>query len=102
MLICLSSESLKAALSEGLMDGGAQLMRLHHDPDGTFPNGIPNPLLPENRVATSNAVIKHKADMGIAWDGNFDRCFLFDKNGEFIEGLLCCRPIGSIIYGKIS
>jgi phosphomannomutase/phosphomannomutase/phosphoglucomutase len=59
---------------------------VHHEPDGTFPNGIPNPLLPENRSATIDAVIANKADMGIAWDGDFDRCFLFDEKGGFIEG----------------
>lgn len=61
-------------------------IKIHHQPDSTFPNGIPNPLLPECRAATSQAVIDHKADMGIAWDGDFDRCFLFDENGQFIEG----------------
>ena len=61
-------------------------IKVHHQPDGTFPNGIPNPLLPENRAATTEAVLKHQADMGIAWDGDFDRCFLFDEHGEFIEG----------------
>jgi len=61
-------------------------IKIHHQPDGTFPNGIPNPLLPENRSATTDAVRAHKADMGIAWDGDFDRCFLFDESGEFIEG----------------
>lgn len=61
-------------------------IKVHHQPDGNFPNGIPNPLLPENRAATANAVREHAADMGIAWDGDFDRCFLFDENGEFIEG----------------
>lgn len=61
-------------------------IKVHHTPDGHFPNGIPNPLLPENRAATADAVRLHGADMGIAWDGDFDRCFLFDERGEFIEG----------------
>ncbi len=63
-----------------------EFIKVHHQPDGHFPHGIPNPLLVENRAATSNAVIKHGADMGIAWDGDFDRCFLFDEQGQFIEG----------------
>jgi phosphomannomutase/phosphoglucomutase len=63
-----------------------EFIRIHHEPDGTFPNGIPNPLLPENRTATSKAVREHTADFGIAWDGDFDRCFLFDSRGDFIEG----------------
>ncbi|HEY5993169.1 MAG TPA: phosphomannomutase CpsG [Gallionellaceae bacterium] len=63
-----------------------EFIKLHHNPDGDFPNGIPNPLLPENRAATAEAVRQHHADMGIAWDGDFDRCFLFDERGEFIEG----------------
>jgi len=63
-----------------------KFIKVHHQPDGNFPNGIPNPLLPENRSATSEAVINNQADMGIAWDGDFDRCFLFDEKGAFIEG----------------
>jgi phosphomannomutase len=63
-----------------------EFIKIHHQPDGTFPHGIPNPLLIENRAATSEAVITHGADMGIAWDGDFDRCFLFDEQGQFIEG----------------
>jgi phosphomannomutase/phosphoglucomutase len=63
-----------------------EFIRVNHEPDGSFPNGIPNPLLPENRDATAQAVITHEADFGIAWDGDFDRCFLFDAQGNFIEG----------------
>jgi len=63
-----------------------EFVRVNHEPDGSFPNGIPNPLLPENRQATADAVIAHEADFGIAWDGDFDRCFFFDAKGNFIEG----------------
>lgn len=62
------------------------LIRVHFEPDGTFPNGIPNPLLPENRAVTAAAVREHGADLGVAWDGDFDRCFLFDAQGGFVEG----------------
>ncbi|MCH7982173.1 MAG: phosphomannomutase [Proteobacteria bacterium] len=63
-----------------------ELIKIHNEPDGTFPNGIPNPMLRENQAITAEAVIENKADMGIAWDGDFDRCFFFDENGGFIEG----------------
>jgi len=63
-----------------------RLVKLHHAPDGSFPNGIPNPLIPQMRVSTSAAVRASGADFGVAWDGDFDRCFLFDEQGEFIEG----------------
>jgi phosphomannomutase len=63
-----------------------EFIKVKHEPDGNFPNGIPNPLLIKNRQDTIDAVLKHKADMGIAWDGDFDRCFLFDEKGQFIEG----------------
>jgi phosphomannomutase/phosphomannomutase/phosphoglucomutase len=63
-----------------------EFIKVHHEPDGHFPNGIPNPLLIENRQSTIDAVKKHDADFGIAWDGDVDRCFLFDENGNFIEG----------------
>lgn len=63
-----------------------EFIKIHHEADGNFPNGIPNPILVENRDSTRDAVIQHGADMGIAWDGDFDRCFLFDEKGQFIEG----------------
>lgn len=80
----------------------------HEEPDGTFPNGVPNPMLPENRAATAELVVQSGADFGIAWDGDFDRCFFFDEQGQFIEGyyvvgllaeaLLQSNPGESIIY----
>ena len=63
-----------------------EFIKIHHEPNGHFPNGIPNPILVENRDTTRDAVLAHQADMGIAWDGDFDRCFLFDEKGQFIEG----------------
>lgn len=76
------------AIEAALMKKGApvEFVKIHHEPDGRFPNGIPNPLLPESRKDTADAVVAHRADMGIAWDGDFDRCFLFDERGAFIEG----------------
>lgn len=85
-----------------------QFVKLNHEPDGTFPNGIPNPLLPENQPMTSQAVVAAGADMGVAWDGDFDRCFLFDHLGQFIPGeyivgllaeaFLIKEPGATIIY----
>lgn len=83
-----------------------EFVRINHEPDGRFPNGIPNPLLPENRQATADAVKAHGADLGIAWDGDFDRCFLFDARGNFIEGyyivgLLAAQMLASNPGAKI-
>jgi phosphomannomutase/phosphomannomutase/phosphoglucomutase len=60
--------------------------KVHHEPDGSFPNGVPNPMLEENREATGRSVRLARADMGIAFDGDFDRCFFFDAEGRFIDG----------------
>jgi phosphomannomutase/phosphomannomutase/phosphoglucomutase len=88
---------LKVVVNAG--NGGAGLMvdqlaphlpfdfvKINHDPDGTFPNGVPNPMLEENRLATADAVRRNGADVGLAWDGDYDRCFFFDEQGTFIEG----------------
>lgn len=83
------------AIAQALADRGARLdiRRVHHQPDGSFPNGVPNPLLPENHAATGDVVRASRADFGVAWDGDFDRCFFFDETGaavpgEYVVGLL--------------
>ena len=77
-----------------------EFIDVNYEPDGTFPNGIPNPMLLENQAVTSEAVVEHKADMGIAWDGDFDRCFLFDENGLFIEGYYIVGLLAESILKK--
>ncbi len=63
-----------------------RFIKMHHAPDGSFPHGVPNPMLEENREATRRAVLDAGADVGLAWDGDYDRCFFFDEQGTFIEG----------------
>lgn len=85
-----------------------EFIKINHEPDGTFPNGVPNPMLTENRAATAEAVKAHGADLGIAWDGDFDRCFFFDERGDFVEGyyivgllaqsLLAANPGGGVVH----
>jgi len=77
-----------------------EFIRVHHEPDGRFPNGIPNPLLPEGRDATTKAVIARGADFGVAWDGDFDRCFFFDATGRFIEGYYLVGLLAASILRK--
>ena len=85
-----------------------EFIKIHHEPDGDFPNGVPNPMLEENRGATIDAIQESGADFGIAWDGDFDRCFFFDETGRFIEGYyivgllaesqLATNPGSAVIY----
>jgi len=74
-----------------------RFVKLHHEPDGTFPNGIPNPMLIENRASTVAAIRAAGADFGIAWDGDFDRCFFFDEHGGFIEGYYIVGLLASVL-----
>jgi phosphomannomutase len=74
-----------------------EFIKMHHEPDGHFPNGIPNPMLEENRAPTALAIRRHGADLGIAWDGDFDRCFFFDERGEFIEGYYIVGLLASVL-----
>lgn len=85
-----------------------EFIKMHHEPDGSFPHGVPNPLLPERRDETTRMVVESGADLGIAWDGDFDRCFFWDEQGNFIEGyyivgllaqaMLAKDPAGRILY----
>lgn len=77
-----------------------ELIKVHHTPDGSFPNGIPNPMIVANQKATSDAVIAHGADFGVAFDGDFDRCFLFDEHGRFIEGSYIVGMLAEVFLKK--
>ena len=90
------------AIAERLKDLGAPLefVRVHHDPDPTFPNGIPNPLLVQNHSSTANAVKETNADFGVAFDGDFDRCFLFDETGKFVPGEYIVGLLATIFLEK--
>ena len=90
------------AIAKRLQNLGAPLkfIRVHHTPDATFPNGIPNPLLPENHSATAEVVKAEKADLGLAFDGDFDRCFFFDETGQFIPGEYVVGLLASVFLEK--
>ncbi len=79
-----------------------EFVRLHHEPDGTFPNGVPNPMLEENRASTVAAIAESNADLGVAWDGDFDRCFFFDEKGTFIEGYYIVGLLAEHLLGRSS
>lgn len=88
------------ALEKGLKTAGvsAEFIRVHHDPDPSFPNGIPNPLLPENHAATADVVLREGADFGVAFDGDFDRCFLFDETGAFVPGEYIIGLLANVFF----
>ena len=90
------------ALAAEIAARGAPLtfQRINHTPDGTFPNGIPNPMLPENQPATAAAVRAHGADFAVAWDGDFDRCFLFDHQGSFVPGEYVVGLLAQVFLAK--
>ena len=77
-----------------------EFVKLHHEADGHFPNGVPNPMLEENRIASAALVRESGADLGIAWDGDFDRCFFYDDTGEFIEGYYVVGLLASAFLAK--
>lgn len=78
-----------------------EFIKVHHEADGNFPNGVPNPLLVENRASTIDAIRAHNADLGIAWDGDFDRCFFFDDEGGFIEGYYIVGLLAEAFLQKV-
>lgn len=77
-----------------------KMVKIFNKPDGNFPNGVPNPMLEENRKLTIEAIIKEKADLGVAWDGDYDRCFFFDEKGNFIEGYYIVGLLAKSILKK--
>ncbi len=77
-----------------------KMIKIFNEPDSSFPNGVPNPLLTENRKATIDAVLNNKADLGVAWDGDYDRCFFFDEKGNFIEGYYIVGLLAKSILKK--
>ena len=92
------------AVATRLLELGAPLefIRVHHTPDATFPNGIPNPLLPKNHPATADVVKAENADFGVAFDGDFDRCFFFDETGQFVPGEYVVGLLASIFLRERS
>ena len=77
-----------------------EFIRVHHAPDHTFPNGVPNPLLPENHAATADVVVREGADIGVAFDGDFDRCFFFDGRGQFVPSEYVVGLLASVFLDR--
>ena len=77
-----------------------EFIKIHHEPDGTFPNGVPNPMLEENRAVTTETIRRTGADLGLAWDGDYDRCFFFDEQGQFIEGYYVVGLLAEVFLAR--
>ncbi len=77
-----------------------KMIKIFNNPDGEFPNGVPNPMLEGNRKLTIDAIIKENAQLGVAWDGDYDRCFFFDEKGNFIEGYYIVGLLAKSILKK--
>jgi len=76
------------------------LEEMYFEPNGEFPDHEPNPLLPENRQMIMDRVRSTGADLGIAWDGDADRCFFIDGSGEFCDGDFICALLARSVLGK--
>ena len=77
-----------------------EFVKIYNEPDGTFPHGVPNPMLEQNHAVVRDAVLREKADLGIAWDGDYDRCFFFDEKGAFIEGYYIVGLLASVFLKR--
>jgi phosphomannomutase/phosphomannomutase/phosphoglucomutase len=77
-----------------------EFVKVQHEPDGTFPHGVPNPMLVENHRAPVEALKRTGADCAISWDGDYDRCFLFDEHGGFIEGYYIVGLLASVFLQR--
>jgi phosphomannomutase len=77
-----------------------EFVKVNHEPDGTFPNGVPNPMLLENQASTADVIRRTGADVGLAWDGDYDRCFFFDEEGTFIEGYYIVGLLASVFLKR--
>jgi phosphomannomutase len=78
-----------------------QFIKVHHEPDGNFPNGVPNPMIEEKRTSTIEKIKQTGADLGLAWDGDFDRCFFFDEQGQFVEGYYIVGLLAKSFLDKV-
>jgi len=100
-IVCNPGNGTAGAVVERLCEHlPVDLVRMQWEPDGRFPNGVPNPLLPENRALTRELVLESGADLGLAWDGDFDRCFFFDAKGRFIEGYYLVGLLAEVMLSK--